>query len=308
MMAEERVAALIAGAGFVGSYVLAELACAGISVCGADLRPRGLARQLSGEHAVKIYRSDLSDPNSLRSLLARESPRRLVIASQLGCGPDALVSLQNLVDLAAATNVEQVIFISSLAVYGSASRPGGLLETSSPVDPSPYGLQKLAEEEAVLVAARKRDIPCLMLRSSGLFGRLPAPRSSNRSAGAIDRVIRQYIAGERPTLTIEDTSDHYLYSRELGSIIVEAITRPPEFEIMNVGPGHVLDPDKIRSVLEAALSTHVALRRCPRTGPAIEALNVDKLDSWFSDRARARSEAFQGVIATMRDFGITAPQ
>ena len=73
---------------------------------------------------------------------------------------------------------------------------------------------------------------------------------------------------------------------------------------MNVGPGHVLDPDRVREILESALDVKITLRLCNRTGPAIQALNVDRLDAWYPERSQTRSEFTLGIFATMRDFGI----
>jgi nucleoside-diphosphate-sugar epimerase len=304
MTATQPAEALVAGVGFVGSYILAEADNAGLAVCGVDLHPTNLAGRLADGSDVRVHSTDLRDREATRRLLKDVSPRTLVITSRLEDNDGLFSPLQFLIDSAASVGTSQIIVISSLAVYGTASAHGGLSETSRGVDPSSYGLNKLAEERTAAMAAQNAGVSCLILRSSGLFGRLPAPRFSNRSAGAIDRVLRQHLAGEHPILSVEDAPDQYLYSRELGAVVAEALRRPPPFDVMNIGPGHVLEPDRVREILESVLGVKIALRRCDRTGPAIQALNVDRLDTWYPERSQARSEFTLGVSATMRDFGI----
>ena len=223
MTAIQPVEALVAGVGFAGSYILAEAANAGLAACGVDIHPTTLVGRLADDSDVRVHCVDLKDREATRRLLQDVSPRALVITSRLDDDEGLFSPLQHLIDSAAAVGASQIIVISSLAVYGAAYAQGGLSETSRGVTPSSYGLNKMAEERTAVKAAQNAGVSYLILRSSGLFGRLPAPRSSNRSAGAIDRVLREHLAGECPILSVEDAPDQYLYSRELGAVVVQAL-------------------------------------------------------------------------------------
>lgn len=295
---------LIAGIGFVGSYVLAEAVDAGLVCSGVDLCPTDLASELGAGLDTEVRSADLRDPDAMNRILHDSPPRGLVITSRLGAHAAGLASLRNLINNAAAVGVSQIILVSSLAVYGEATVTGGLRETSQPVRPSSYGLSKLEEEQVASAASEQAGVSCLILRSTGMFGRRPAALANDRSAGAIDRVIRQYCAGERPVLQVENMLDQYLYARELGAIVVAALMQPPGFEVMNVGPGGVLGPEQVCEVLESVFGVNVTLRRRKLTGKAIQALNVDRLNEWFPQRARARSDFTAGIVSSMRDFGI----
>jgi nucleoside-diphosphate-sugar epimerase len=300
----EPVDLLVAGVGFVGGYVMTVAEQSGLRVVGVDNGPHSQSASALGPMALGgILACDLRDRRSTAQLFSRLQPRNLVITARLGEGPDCS-ALEDLVATAAQAGVATVVHISSLAVYGSANDVSGLSEETAPINPSTYGSEKLAEEAAITASSAMNGVRPLILRSTGLFGRLPAPRSSARSAAAIDRLIRQYLRRDRLVLTIEDAADQYLYARELAVVVLEALRTPPQFTVVNVGPGQLLSPLDVREHLQATFDAPVDLELVPVVGRSIGLLSVSRLDGWLPERAASRAAFTEGLRAALLDFGV----
>lgn len=291
---------VVAGMGFVGSYIAVSAVEANLRTHGIDTHVSTLPSDLGADPPVEVHQCDLRDRAQLTELLMVVRPRVLVLTARLD--GNGAPSIDGLINAAAAAGVTRVLLISSLAVYGSARESGGLREATTPVDPSPYGQSKLEEEKAVAHACKAVGVPYLILRSTGAFGRLPAPRSSARASGAIDRVLRQRAAGAPLVLTVEEDPDQYLYARELGHVVTRALTDPPNVDVMNVGPGSLVEPSELHRAIQQVLGAEVELRTVPMTGRAIDLLNVERLGTWFPSRTAIRSDLIQGLRSAVDDF------
>ncbi len=304
--AEPRLDVLIAGGGFIGCY--ATRACEGrdLRVRAVDRHPNELAAALGLRSAVEAC--DLLDPIQTSGLLHSHRPRALVVTAQLSLDQEQQ-PLRQLVLAAAEAGTKRIVVVSSLAVYGAAPHCAeGLPESTKPADPSSYGGAKIAEERAVQEVASGLGLSFLILRSTGVFGRLPAARDSSRAAGAIDRVFRHHCGGERPTLMVEDRADQYLYAGDLGEVIARAVVDPPPFQVMNVGPGCRLSVEKLRAELATVLERSVGLERVRPTGRAVQRLNTDRLDHWFPEQRRGRCDLRTGLQHAANDFLDGAPE
>lgn len=291
---------VVAGAGFVGSYVARACVERGLAVRMVDRRPNGLAAALGVGSEVEAC--DLTDRAQVAELLGCARPELLVVAASFA--PDeAQPELRQLIAAAHDAGTARLVLVSSLAVYGDAAPlDGGLPESTVPVNPSPYGRAKLGEERAALEAAAPLGSSVLILRSTGVFGRLVAPRESSRAAGAIDRVLRQQGGAPPATLVVEDRDDQYLYAGDLGAVIAQAVRDAPPFEVMNVGPGRLVSVEELRSELEAVLGRPVGLERVQPTGRAIQTLDIDRLERWSVDRGRHRGDLRAGLERAAADF------
>lgn len=291
---------LIAGTGFVGSYIAAASAAAGLKAHLMDREPTSLPRTLGSPSTVESC--DLTDADQIRAAMQQTQPRVLVITAQLPPDGDHR-ALRNLVAAAGEVSVEHAVIISSLAVYGAAPiAEGGLTESTPPLDPSPYGQLKLAEEVAFRDAAGLAGVAPLVFRSTGVFGRLSAPRSTSRAAGSIDRVLRDHASGRSPLLTVEEGPDQYLYALELGHVVARAVIAPPPDDLMNVGPGAITTADELQAAISRVLNSRVPMETIAPTGRSIEALNVDRLHKWFPERTDQRADLESGLRSTMKDF------
>jgi nucleoside-diphosphate-sugar epimerase len=210
---------LIAGCGYVGSALAAELVAAGHEVVGSKRRPEGLPA------GVVPLAADLADRASLDAALARVAlPVDVVVyAAAADRGDDdsyrrAYVDgLRNLLDAlrARGASPRHVFFTSSTAVY--AQDDGSWVDEASATAPADFRGARMLEAERVLAAA---GWPATSLRLGGIYGpgrtrlvesvrsgrasiRPGPPRFGNRihrddAAGALAHLVGRALAGAPP--------------------------------------------------------------------------------------------------------------
>jgi len=155
---------LVAGCGYVGSALAAELAAEGHTVFGLRRRPVGLPP------GVAPIAADLSDPTSLAAL-PRELDAVVYAAAADGFsdaaygaayvdGPRRLLEA-----LVAANERPRVLFTSSTAVYGQSDGEG--VDETSETRPAGFSGARLLEGEAVLLGA---PLPATVVRLGGIYG------------------------------------------------------------------------------------------------------------------------------------------
>jgi len=167
--AAERARCLVAGCGYVGAALAAQLRDAGHDVFGLKRRPAGLP------DGVTPVEADLADAPSLAAALARidGSLDIVVYAAAADRGDDdsyrrAYVDgLRNVVDVlrARAAKPAAVLFTSSTAVY--AQDDGSWVDEVTPTKPLDFRGLRMLEAEAVLATS---GLPAASLRLGGIYG------------------------------------------------------------------------------------------------------------------------------------------
>jgi nucleoside-diphosphate-sugar epimerase len=167
--AAERARCLVAGCGYVGAALAAQLRDAGHAVFGLKRRPAGLP------DGVTPVEADLADSHSLAVALDRidGSLDIVVYAAAADRGDDdayrrAYVDgLLNVVDAlhARAAKPAAVLFTSSTAVY--AQDDGSWVDESTPTEPRDFRGLRMLEAEAVLATS---SLPAASLRLGGIYG------------------------------------------------------------------------------------------------------------------------------------------
>lgn len=193
---------LVTGAnGFVGRHVVAELRAAGFDVRaalrpGADLPVPGMEavriadigpdtdwdQALTGVDAVvhlagraHVLRESVQDPRREFLRVNAEGTRRLA---------EACVG-----------RVERFLFLSSIAVHGSAAGPR--IDRDSPTRPdTPYGESKLRAEQALREHDQEGRLTVTILRPPAVYGP-GAPGNLARLAGAVRRGVPLPLASVR---------------------------------------------------------------------------------------------------------------
>jgi len=179
------VKVLITGAaGFIGSHLAERWRAAGHAVLGVDnfdgYYLPAFKRHTAGEleaAGVEVLDLDLMTAD-LRPLVAGVDVV-YHLAAQPGNAPGTtfetyvrnnLLATQRLVE--AAAGVQAFVNISTSSVYGRMAQGD---ETTVPAPVSPYGVTKLAAEQAVLARSRDRGFPACSCRLFSVYGERERP-------------------------------------------------------------------------------------------------------------------------------------
>jgi nucleoside-diphosphate-sugar epimerase len=171
------------GTGFLGSHLVRDLLAAGESVR-VLARPSPRSDRLMSA-GVEIISGDLRDPASL-ALAVKDADVVYHLAAKVGAAPRVdyfetnVGGTQNLLNACAQNGVGQLVYASSLAVYGPVSDSASIDE-NTPFDDKPqlrdpYSESKIAADRLVSSVATKTGLPTVILREGIIFGpgrRLP---------------------------------------------------------------------------------------------------------------------------------------
>lgn len=154
---------LVAGCGYVGSVLAAELAAGGHESFGLRRRPTGLPP------GVRPVAADLCDRDALAAALPPDLDAVVYAAAADGREPAAyrrayVEGLANLLALLPRPG-PRVVFTSSTSVYGQDD--GSWVDEASPTEPPSETGRILLEAEATLAAS---GLPGVSLRLGGIYG------------------------------------------------------------------------------------------------------------------------------------------
>jgi UDP-glucose 4-epimerase len=231
------------GGGFIGSNLLARMIGAGIDVTlvGSTIGKSRYTASLVSAGAVRFLRCDdsfaeedvlrpaLADAEAL-VLLGYVRPSSLSPARRLN--EELIRNLAPLVRLlrAAEGQARQVIFASSVGVYGShASAP--VRETDAPRPETPYAIAKLASESSVdIVCAASGWTPCV-LRYATVYG------PGETVPRAIPNFIRAALDGQPPVIAGDGLDENdYVHVTDVVDATMLALRRRAS-GVFNIGSG-----------------------------------------------------------------------
>ena len=234
---------------------------------------------------------------------SRPSRRRAVIhlAARAGVGPSLgdpvgyadvnLLGTAIVLNAAAASGVERLVFASSSSVYGE--RPRGAFTEDMPTDRplSPYAATKRGAELLCHAAHAATGLPIACLRFFTVYGPRQRPDLS------IHTFARRILDGKPIPLFGDGSVERdFTYVSDTVDGIVRALDRARGFEIYNLGRGKPVTMNETIAALERACG-----RRAERQILPAQAGNVPR--TWASI---ARASADLGYAPTIDlDEGIT---
>jgi len=159
---------LVAGAGFLGGRLLADLAADGVPCIGLTLSA-DRAAELEASLGIRVLAADLGDAGALRGALDQleERPDRVFhCASSNRGGAEAYrrVFVEGTRHLIELIQPERFLFSSSTSVYRQTD--GSRVDEGSPTEPKAETGRLLLEGEALAAGAKSHGI----LRLGGLYG------------------------------------------------------------------------------------------------------------------------------------------
>ncbi|GLR13772.1 NAD-dependent dehydratase [Chitinimonas prasina] len=173
------------GAGFIGSHTVENLLLRGHAVRVLDDLSTGRPDNLPDHPQLELQIGDIRNPQAVKHAM-QGVDRVLHLAAQVSvqASVDApptsaernLTGFINVLDAARQAGVQRFVYASSAAVYG---QPITLpLSEHSAVHPaSPYGLEKLVNDQYAKLYAELYGMSCLGLRYFNVFGPRQDPRS-----------------------------------------------------------------------------------------------------------------------------------
>jgi UDP-glucose 4-epimerase len=268
----------IAGAkGFIGSYLSRYIASRDPSTLrllarnAADYRGPANTEILQGD---LLSRADCERFAAGLKLIYYLAHKNTPVDSDLDPPSDALVNLVPLLNLLQAiqrleTKPHLVYFSSGGAVY--ARKPGWVpyRETDACAPLSSYGIQKLAAEQYLRLAAHKGYLTATVLRVGNAYG---TPLPEFRSQGLIGVAVNCVAVG-KPVRIFGNPNNvrDYIHLEDISEIAVRASVPLQPFSIVNVGS----------SVGHSVLDVIRIIEQCRGRPVAIQ--TDQSLGSWLTD-------------------------
>lgn len=247
---------LLIGSGLIGAHVAAALWQRGSApLLLLDAAPEPEYLSVVGSLPSTFIRTGrIETPADLLSVCAEAEVERLVVTAgstaplfrrHPAAAVENEVRLLLAVQQACMTGpVRQVVYASSLAVYGHGARE----EAASPQPVTAYGHAKLYAERILAWTARLTGVPVTVLRLSGVLGPV-GQRSGNVTSVTVKSLLLQpgeIILGDYFALDHE-----HLDARDVGEAFRLALNREPQepVEIFNIGRGALIGPTQFAEAL-----------------------------------------------------------
>lgn len=265
--------------GFIGSYLARAVTAGRMGNVRVLLRSRPAAGE---EFGAEVVHGDLMLPKDCErfakdlDLIIYLAHRNVPVNSDLDQPSDAMSNMVPLLNLLRAIQVLKtrphlIYFSSGGAIYGPSSRRIPFRETDPCEPSSSYGIQKLAAEQYLRLAAAKDQLTCTVLRPGNAYGTLlPQQRMQGLIGVAINSVLH------KKPIRIFGNMDNvrdYVHLADIRSM-VEKVARPKEpFTILNVGTGQ---GHSVRQVLKT-------IEECAGSPLEIETAPDPHYGSWLTD-------------------------
>ena len=292
--------------GFIGSYLARAVIARQTEV--VRVLVRGLPAA-AAEFGAEVVHGDLLSPRDCErfakdlDLIIYLAHCNAPVNSDLDQPNDALSNLVPLLNLLRAIQALQtrphIIYFSSGGAIYRRSVDRVPFQESDPCEPSTsYGVQKLAAEHYLRLAAERGHLTCTVLRPGNAYGTLlPQQRMQGLIGVAINNVLHQ-----KPVRVFGnmDNVRDYVHLEDIWSL-VEKVARPKEaFTILNVGSGRGYS---VREVLHT-------IEECVGFPLQIETVQNPEYGTWLTewvvlDVTRAQRELNWAPKVDFRD-GIRA--
>lgn len=193
------------GCGFIGSHSVRALLAANLRVRILDNFSSGRPSNVPAHPGLEIMEGDIRERNDVVQAmhdithvlhLAAQISTQASIADPAGSCNINIVGFLNVLDAAVRFGVSRLVYASSAAVYGDSASPA---DESQPCAPrSPYGLEKLVNDEYAALYRRLHNLSCLGLRYFNVYG--PGQAADSPYSGVISKFL--HAAANEQMLTI----------------------------------------------------------------------------------------------------------
>jgi len=252
MLTLTKRAVILGASGFIGSSILEKFLSAG------NLEVKGFSSSECDLLCVDKAQEALSDLTPVDALIVASAITRLKENSFDAMLKNIQMS-QNLLDILARHPAGQVVFLSTVDVYGINIVKGVKISEGLKLEPNDYyALSKVTAELLLQKRCHELALPLTILRLSGVYG----PRDQAKSAiGAFISLAlkekKMYIYGKGDNLR------DYVYVDDLYKIIYAAIQKKTE-KTINVATGKSYAILQIAQAIKSLLPHKVEIEFRPQ--------------------------------------------
>ncbi len=305
-MSEPKSILVTGGAGYIGSHVVQQLGREGWPVVTLDNLSRGFADAVT--HGPLVV-GDIADRSLVQRILSEHNVGTIMhfaaytivpesVAEPLRYYDNNVLGTRALIDAALHAGVDEFIFSSSAAVYGTP--PEGRASEDSPTAPiNPYGTSKLVSEWMLRDVAAATSLRPVMLRYFNVGGSDPSGRigQSTPKATLLTKVAAEHVVGKRTHISIYGTDyptadgtgiRDYIHVEDLAAAHLSALRYlrgggAPV--VLNVGYGRGASVREVLNAVESIAGRPLVIVEEPRRAgdPAVlvaEASRIREVLDW----------------------------
>jgi UDP-glucose 4-epimerase len=231
------------GAGFIGTHTVRLLLDTRHQVTVLDNLSNGRRQNLPAHPFLRLVIGDITDSEAVADALS-DTDCVLHLAAQvsvassvedpIGSCRDNMLGFVTVLEQTRRAGITRFVYASSAAVYGSPQELP-LQETSSTAPLSPYGLEKLVNEQYAALYRELHGLSALGMRYFNVYG--PGQDAASPYSGVISRFVERLSSG-RPLCIHGDglqTRD-FVYVQDVAAANIAALSGAAE-GVVNVGTG-----------------------------------------------------------------------
>jgi UDP-glucose 4-epimerase len=248
------------GAGFIGSFVAAELHQRGYHVVALDDLSGG--DRANVPPGVELVVGSILDQEKIEELfdsyhfsyvfhLAAYAAEGLSHFIKHFNYQNNLIGSVNLINAAINHEVRQFVFTSSIAVYGKGQLP--MTEDMKPEPEDPYGIAKYAVEMELEVAQRMFGLNYTIFRPHNVYGE--HQNIGDRYRNVIGIFMNQIMQGQPMTIFGDGTQTRaFTYISDVAPVIARSIEVPDACnQIFNIGADTPYSVNELAQVVAKAM-------------------------------------------------------
>ena len=264
-MADDRLALVTGGAGFIGSHLCAGLLAAGWRVRALDDLSSGNERNLASAGGVELVRGDVRDSELVAGAVegvdvvfhqAALASVPLSVAEPLRSHAVNTWGTLEVLEASRRAGVRRVVFAASSAIYGDDPELPKR-ESQLPAPRSPYALQKYEGELACRLYTDLYGLETVALRYFNVFG--PRQDPDGDYAAVIPKFVSACVEGRSPVIFGDggQTRDFASVSDVVRANLLAADSSAAVGRTCNVGSGRATSLNELLGAIQGELGTEI---------------------------------------------------
>ena len=298
------------GAGYIGSHATDALLKSGFDVVIVDDLSTGFKELIHPK--AKFYRASILDTELIKDILLKENIIGVVHFAAKIIVPESIskpieyyknntMGVLSILEACKSTNIKNLVFSSTAAVYGTASKDL-ISESTVPAPINPYGFSKLFSEQMIRDSEIEFGLQSIILRYFNVAGASESLSYGQLSKNAthLIKIVSEAACGKRESVAITGTAyptidgtgvRDYIHVEDLADIHVLAmkyLIRGGASEIFNCGYGKGASVKEVIETIQKVSNTKIkTIQRPRRTGDVELLIFLKKISSntvnsrWF---------------------------